>query len=108
MSASNCASTSVVLVAEARVVRGTRIVDERIALDLAGAQLGGPRLEDREVVEVVAAEDHVHPAPRGVLPDPSPGRGRGRARAGAGGRSPERASMVAAGIVVHGARRRSL
>ena len=60
----------VVLVAEAGVVRGARVVDEWIALDLAGAQLLGPRLEDGEVVDVVAAEDHVHPAPRGVLPDP--------------------------------------
>ena len=54
---------------EVGVVGGSRVLDERIAIRLADAQGVGPRLDDPEMVQVVAVERHVDPAPRLVGPD---------------------------------------
>ena len=49
--------------------RRLRRVAERVVLDLPRPERIGPRLEDAEVVEVVAVEDVVDPAPGRVAPD---------------------------------------
>ena len=61
------------------VVGRPRVGDERVAIDLAEAQGIRPRLDDREVVEIVAVQDEVDPAPRLVATD----RLRGSCRAAA-------------------------
>ena len=46
-----------------------RVLDERVAVRLAPAQHVDPRLDDREVIEPMAVQDHVHPAPALVAAD---------------------------------------
>ena len=50
-------------------VRRARVRDERVAVGLARPQHVDPRLDDREVIEPMAVEDHVDPAPAFVAAD---------------------------------------
>ena len=63
--------------------RRLRIRPERVVLDLARAEAVGPRLEDPEVVDRVAVEDAVDPAPCGVAVDRRERQRRARRRASA-------------------------
>ena len=62
---------------QGRAIRGperlevgrARVLDERVAVRLAPAQHVDPRLDDREVIEPMAVQDHVHPAPALVAAD---------------------------------------
>ena len=87
---------------------GARVRDERVAVRLAAAQRLGPRLDDREVIEPVAVEHHVDPAPALVAADRLD-RQAPRALQEALASGVEALDGCArGGMEVHGSRRRSL
>ena len=49
---------------EARVIRGTRVRHERIAIDLAVDEVVGPGLDHGEMVEIVAVQRRSTPSPK--------------------------------------------